>query len=298
MPVNRSSASEKILISDLSGGKVNASYNFERNDSVVSIKPASSLQHLSQYKIQMLPGLLASSNASLQAGQDIAFATSIDSSRKFPALSDAALLDTIQKRTFKYFWDYGHPVSGLARERSNATPETVTSGGSGFGIMAIVVGIDRGFITKAQGLNRMQTIVSFLKNKAQKFHGAFPHWLNGSTGEVIPFSQNDNGADLVETSFLMMGLLTARQYFNSTDAAEVSLIKDINSLWNAVEWNWFRQNNQDVLYWHWSPTASWAINLKIQGWNECLVTYVLGASSTTHSIPKTAYDIGFARNGE
>src|SRR5690606_4874353 len=131
--------------------------------------------------------------------------------------------DTVQKRTFKYFWDYAHPVSGLARERSNATPETVTTGGSGFGIMALIVGIERGFITKAQGLARLQTIVAFLKNKASEFHGAFPHWMNGSTGAVIPFSTDDNGADLVETSYLMMGLLTARQYFTGVGASETAL---------------------------------------------------------------------------
>jgi hypothetical protein len=173
--------------------------------------------------------------------------TRYDPSDKFPRISDNELLDKVQRQTFKYFWDYGHPVSGLARERSNATPETVTSGGSGFGIMTIPVAISRNFITRTAGLQRMQTIVSFLKNTAQNFHGAFPHWLNGATGTAIPFSMNDNGADLVETSYLMAGLLTARQYFNGADAAETALRDDINSLWNKVEWDWFRSNNQNVL---------------------------------------------------
>ncbi|RYG29318.1 MAG: beta-glucosidase, partial [Chitinophagaceae bacterium] len=198
---------------------------------------------------------------------------------------------------FKYFWDFGHPVSGLARERSNATPETVTSGGSGFGIMTIPVAINRNFITRAAGLQRMQTIVSFLKNKAQKFHGAFPHWLNGTTGVTVPFSAMDNGADLVETSYLMAGLLTARQYFNGADAVETTLREDINSIWKAVEWNWFRSNNQNVLYWHWSANYGWQMNMRIQGWNECLITYILGASSTTFGIPQAVYKEGFARNG-
>jgi hypothetical protein len=163
--------------------------------------------------------------------------------------------------------------------------------------MAIPVAISRNFITRGQGLTRMQTIVLFLKNTAQKFHGAFPHWLNGTTGVVIPFSQKDNGADLVETSYLMMGLLTARQYFNGADAAETNLRNDINAIRDAVEWSWFRQNNQNVLYWHWSPNYFWDMNHKIQGWNECLITYILAASSTTYSVPQIVYKEGFARNG-
>jgi hypothetical protein len=211
-------------------------------------------------------------------------------------ISDDALLTLVQQQTFKYFWDFGHPVSGLARER-NSSGETVTSGGSGFGIMAIVTGVSRSFITRADGLARMQKIVGFLKNTAQKFHGAFPHWLNGTTGVVIPFSAKDDGADIVETSYLMEGLLTARQFFNGADGTETTLRSDINSLWNGVEWDWFRQNNQNVLFWHWSPTYNWDMNVQLKGWNEALITYVLSASSPGHSIPKIVYDNGWASNG-
>ena len=184
----------------------------------------------------------------------------------------------------------------MARER-NTSGETVTTGGTGFGIMAIPVAINRNFITRADGLARLQKIAGFLKNTAQHFHGAFSHWMNGSTGAVVPFAQNDNGADIVETSYLMMGLLTARQYFDGTDAGETNLRTDIDSLWNAVEWDWFRQNGKNVLYWNWSPDYGWAVNVPVQGWNETLITYVLAASSTTHAIPKTVYDSGFTRNG-
>jgi len=96
---------------------------------------------------------------------------------------------------------------------------------------------------------------------------------------------------------MMMGLLTARQYFNGIDAAETNLRNDINLLWNGVEWDWFRQNGKKVLYWNWSPVSGWAVNVPVQGWNECLITYILAASSTTHGIPKAVYDSGFARNG-
>jgi hypothetical protein len=272
-------------------------FAYENNDSTLLITPAAPLKYLTRYTVNAAVTLHSVKKGNLNSSLAITFITQTDSSDKFPQLTDAQLLDTVQRRTFSYFWEYGHPVSGLARERSNDGPQTVTSGGSGFGIMAIPVAISRNFITRAQGLTRMQTIVGFLKNTAQKFHGAFPHWLNGSTGVAIPFSPKDNGADLVETSYLMAGLLTARQYFNGADAAETTLRSDINTLWNAVEWSWFRQNNQDVLYWHWSPNFNWDMNMKIQGWNECLITYLLAAASTTYPIPQTAYKLGFARNG-
>ena len=296
-PVKPSTVSSAVKLISATGGEVAISTILQNKDSVLLVQPAASLNYLSKYIFTIGTDLKSSTAGSFISSVNIFFITKIDSSRKFPALSDNALLDLVQQQTFKYFWDFAHPVSGLARERSNATPETVTSGGSGFGIMAIVSGIHRNFITRAQGLQRMQTIVSFLKNTAQKFHGAFPHWLNGATGVVIPFSQKDNGADLVETSYLMMGLLSVRQYFNGVDAAETNLRNDINTLWNGVEWNWFRQNNQNVLYWHWSPNYNWEMNHQIRGWNECLITYVLAASSTTFSIPPVVYSSGWTANG-
>jgi hypothetical protein len=220
----------------------------------------------------------------------------LDSTNKFPVISDEALLTLVQKQTFKYFWDFAHPVSGLARER-NTSGDIVTSGGSGFGIMTIPVAIERSFITRAQGLERTQKIVSFLKDRTQKFHGAFPHWLNGATGAAVPFSAKDNGADLVETSLLIQGLLTARQYFGGTGSDETKLRSDINSIWHAVEWDWFRKGNEEVLYWHWSPDYGWDINLPIRGWNECVITYALAASSPTHPIPKSVYDNGWTKQG-
>ncbi|MBL7763656.1 MAG: beta-glucosidase [Chitinophagaceae bacterium] len=289
--INRASVASSIVLQT-----ANYTVRYENGDSILVIQPTS-LSWLSKYKLTISNTLKSNTGGNLLFPVDINLLTRYNPSDKFPRISDNELLDKVQQQTFKYFWDYGHPVSGLARERSNATPETVTSGGSGFGIMSIPVAINRNFITRTAGLQRMQTIVSFLKNTAQKFHGAFPHWLNGSTGAVIPFSTYDDGADLVETSYLMAGLLTVRQYFNSNDVAETALRADINSLFNAVEWSWFRSNNQNVLYWHWSPNYNWQMNLKIQGWNECLITYIMAASSTTYGIPQSVYKEGFARNG-
>ncbi len=286
-----------VTVQENNSTPVAVNFSYENSDSTLVVTPAAPLKYLTRYNISAATGLQSVKKGNLNTAYNAQLVTQIDSADKFPLLSDNALLDLVQQQTFRYFWDYGHPVSGLARERSNATPETVTSGGSGFGIMAIPAAVSRGFITRAQALARLQTIVGFLKNTAQKFHGAFPHWLNGSTGVVIPFSTKDNGADLVETSFLIAGLLTARQYFNGADAAETALRNDINSIWQSVEWNWFRKSNENVLYWHWSPNFGWEMNQKIQGWNECLITYILAAASPTHAIPLAVYKEGFARNG-
>jgi len=295
-PVDRSAVINSFFLKDNSGGNISYTTSYENSDSTVSIQPSSPLNYINKYFLSVSTDLKSRAGGTLQSAITVNFLTAIDSSDKFSIITDDALLTLVQEQTFKYFWDFGHPVSGLARER-NTSGELVTSGGSGFGILAIVTGISRNFITRAQGLARMQTIVGFLKNTAQKFHGAFPHWLNGTTGVVIPFSAKDNGADLVETSYLMQGLLTARQFFNGTGSAETSLRNDINTLWNGVEWSWFRQNNQNVLYWHWSPNYNWDMNFQIRGWNEALITYVTSASSTGYSIPKIVYDNGWAANG-
>ena len=292
-PVMQSTVASAVKLNEPGTGNVLVDITYQKNDSVVVLKPKLGLKALSKYNLQVTTDLKSNKNINLLTPFDQNFITQIDSSRKFPVISDNALLDLVQDRTFRYFWDFGHPVSGLARERDTNT-DICTSGGSGFGIMAIITGVNRNFITRAQALARMQTMVAFLKNTAETFHGAYPHWLNGATGKTIPFSAKDNGADLVETSYLMQGLLCARQYFSDAGVAETALRTDINTIFNKVEWSWFRQNNQNVLYWHWSSNFNWDMNMPIRGWNECLITYVMAASSTTFGIPKAVYTNGWA----
>lgn len=211
-------------------------------------------------------------------------------------LNDEKLLDLVQHQTFKYFYDFAHPVSGMALER-NTSGDIVTSGGSGFGVMALIVGMERGYITRQEGMEQLSRIIDFLES-CDRYHGVWPHWLNGATGEVVPFSPKDNGADLVETAFMVQGLITLRQYLNEKDAAENALIARINDLWQQVEWDWFTQGGQEVLYWHWSPEFAWEMNHAIRGHNETLIVYVLAASSPTHPIDSLVYHHGYARNGD
>lgn len=205
---------------------------------------------------------------------------------------DTALLTLVQHRTFDYFWKFGHPVSGLAPERST-TPDTVTIGGSGFGVMAILVGIERKFITRDAGLDRLLKIVNFLV-RADHYHGIWPHWLNGTTGKTIPFSRKDDGGDVVETAYMFQGLLAVRQYFTGDSRKEQELRTKIGWLWGDAEWNWYTRDGQDVLYWHWSPNNGWSMNHPIRGYNECLIAYVLAASSQNYPITPLVYHLGWA----
>ncbi len=214
-------------------------------------------------------------------------------------LSDSSLLELVQKQSFRYFWEFAHPVSGMARERSNVTGEygweTITTGGTGFGILATIVAVERRWITRDTAVKRLLKLVNFLR-KADKFHGAFPHWINGESGRVIPFSPKDDGADLVETAYLFEGLLCARQFFAKDNQEEQQLRNRITWLWNEVEWDWFTRCDISVLYWHWSANHGWSMNNEIRGWNECLITYVLAASSPKFAMKPEVYHRGWANS--
>lgn len=212
-------------------------------------------------------------------------------------LSDDELLELIQRQTFKYFWEFAHPACGLARERNHEDyKDVVTTGGSGFGLMTMIVATEKKWITTPQFVERLNVVLDFLFH-CEKYHGAFSHWYNGNTGETISFGKKDDGADLVETSFLIMGLLTVRQYLKKFDKEQHRLLIDkISALWLNVEWDWFTRG-KNILYWHWRPAKS-QLNLKIEGYNEALITYVLAATSPTHGIKKIVYDEGWARNGQ
>jgi hypothetical protein len=212
--------------------------------------------------------------------------------RKF---NDDELLTMVQEGCFRYYWEGGHPKAGMALEILPGDQNLVALGASGFGTMALIVGIDRGFVTREQGADRMLKIVRFLKG-SDRFHGVWPHFLDGRTGKVIAyFGRYDDGGDLVETSFLMQGLLTARHYFDGDTPAEREIRETITSLWRGVEWDWYRRSPQgNVLYWHWSPDHGWYIGHPLVGWNETMIAYLLAIASPTHPVPASLYYTGWA----
>jgi len=207
------------------------------------------------------------------------------------ALDQEKLLTDVQRASFDYFYEYGHPTSGLARASALRDPNICAIGASGMGFFNFGVGIERGFITRQEGAERTLKILKFLSDKAQRFHGAFPHFINGETGEVIPFSKYDDGADIVETAYLIQGVLFAREYFSQTNSNETEIRELSDKLWKDVEWNWFVKEEGKVpaMIWHWSPNYGWKKNLYILGYNECQIVYVLALASPTHPIETKSY---------
>jgi len=257
----------------------------------------------------------------------VSFALSISAQRKnsiptvgiIKNISDSVLLDIVQRQTFRYFWHYGHPVSGLARERSNTVraeyywdyineaddepnlskhafgEESCAIGGSGFGIMSIIVAVNRKWIDRDTAIKRLIKLVDFLI-KADCYHGIYPHFMNGATGKTIPFGRLDDGADIVETSYLMMGLLSARQYFNGNTIEEKYFRKRVQQIWDAADWNWHSKGGNQLLYWHWSPSNDFNMNFPVYGWDEALITYIIAASSPYHSISKELYENSWVKS--
>lgn len=205
------------------------------------------------------------------------------------AYTNEALLDMTQRYTTRYFYEFAEPITGMAHERSNdVNGEIITTGGTGFGIMALIAGAERNYFSRKDAFKVINNMVSFLE-KAERFHGAWAHWYDARTGKPFSFSQFDDGGDLVETAFLMQGLMTARSYFKNGSANETQLSDRITKLWETIEWNWYTQGI-DSLYWHWSKNYGFKMNHRIKGFDETLITYILAASSPTYPIERLVYE--------
>jgi hypothetical protein len=219
------------------------------------------------------------------------------------ALSDEALLEQLQRQTFRFFWEGAHPASGLTPDRrpvragADDDGDPIGVGGTGFALMTLIVAVERGWVTREAVLERLARMLGVLLG-AVNYHGVLPHFVNGASGTTIPFTRKDDGGDLVETSFLCMGLLCARRYFDRDTPLEQRLRAQMTQLWEEVEWSWYTQSQRPLLYWHWSPNQGWAMDFEIRGWNECLITYVLAAASPRYATDAIAYHRGFAAGRE
>ncbi len=220
---------------------------------------------------------------------DTAFASSYQ-------MNEEELLTSVQEATFRYFYDFGHPVSGLTREVTTSG-NVCTSGGTGFGLMTIMIGAERGFVSRDSAAARTLKMLTFLQDSCTRYHGAWAHWINGATGETVPFSTYDDGGDLVETSYLIQGILTIRNYYTLNNPVENEIRKRATEMWETVEWDWYRRSSDGlVLFWHWSPNYEWRMNMPVKGFNEAMIVYLLAIASPTHPVPANLYYDGWASN--
>ncbi len=206
-----------------------------------------------------------------------------------PPASDENLLDMVQKYTTLYFKELAHPVTGMARERSNdVNGDVIVTGGTGFGIMALIAGADRDYLSETEVMEIIGKMVTFLE-KSERFHGAWAHRYDAESGKVFSFNQYDDGGDLVETSFLVAGLLTARQWLNE-NGRNTALAARCDRLWNSVEWSWYTNRGSISLYRHWSKNYGWKMDQRIKGFDEALITYILAASSKKYPVSRGLYE--------
>jgi hypothetical protein len=230
---------------------------------------------------------------SVAGGKESAYKEATASIRDF---SDDELLDMVQRYTFRYFWEGAHQTTGMALERTDGGSTTVASGATGMGLMAMVAAFDREYKPGEVVKDRILKILTFLET-CDRHHGAWSHWYNAGTAHTQPFSADDDGGDIVETSYVAQALIALKNYFSGNDVKSLQIREKADLLWKGIDWNWYRQGGQNGLFWHWSPTVGFKMNMKVTGWNECLVTYIMAASSPTHGIPAEVYTQGWARNG-
>lgn len=249
-------------------------------------------------KIVLISGLLSLALVSCESLKPISASANTTLTN-----TDEVLMTKVQKDVLKYFWEFAEPTSMLARERYHEDgiyprndKNVITTGGSGFGMMTVLVGVERKFIPRKEAVKRLTVMADFLA-RSDRHHGAWSHWINGETGKTVPFGKKDNGGDLVETAFLVQGIISVREYFKNGNKEEKALAKKMDDLWKGVEWNWYTKGGEKTLYWHWSPTYGWEMNFPLKGYDETLVTYILAASSPTHPIDAETYYKGWTRNG-
>lgn len=205
-----------------------------------------------------------------------------------------AFLTGIQAAGIRYFTAYAHPESGLAREWGRTRPNarvrrTCALGATGMGLLNIIVAVDRGILAREDACTLLLTQLRFLET-ADHYDGVSPHWLDGTTGKTVVFG-GIPGGDVVETAFLMQGLIAVREYFTGKNVTEAEIRERADGLWRRVRWDRLVAPGHR-LYWHW-PIEGRAHPMRITGSNEGHLAYLLAAASPTHPVPAAVYHEGW-----
>ncbi len=207
-----------------------------------------------------------------------------------PFANDDAFLDYVQQANFDYFWYSANPANGLVPDRS-ATGSACSIAAVGFGLTAIGIGIDHGWISRDQGVARvLTTLNTFLQGPQGTatsgtigYKGWFYHFLDMNT------ALRASGSELssIDTTLLLSGILYAKQYFNGTNTDETSIRTMADQIFNRVDWNWMAQGT-DAVSMGWFPPASF-ISGNWVGYDEGMILYVLGLGITTNPLPASSW---------
>jgi hypothetical protein len=205
--------------------------------------------------------------------------------------ADDEFLDTLQRRTFDWFWETTNPENGLVPDRW-PTKSFCSVAAVGFGLAGYGVGVERGYVSRQQAIERTLNTLRFFaiapqsddSSKATGHHGFFYHFLNMQSGLRHPVCELSS----IDTSWLMCGVLFAREYFDRDDAAEREIRELADALYRRVEWTWM-QPRPPLVCMSWRPEEGFG-SLEYKGYDEAMLLYVLALGSPTHPIDPAAWN--------
>jgi hypothetical protein len=209
---------------------------------------------------------------------------------KAASASSSAFLDTLEKRTFDFFWDTTNPVNGLAPDRAPNPPFSSVAA-VGFALTAYPIGVERGYITRAQARQRTLTTLKFLLNAPQGpqqhgdtgYRGFFYHFLDMSTGARHHRSE----LSTMDTALLMGGVLTSQAYFDQDNPSEAEIRADADKLYRRVQWDW-AELPSGLISMGWRPTTG-LFDYGYAGYDEAMLLYILALGSPTHPAEQGAW---------
>jgi hypothetical protein len=207
-----------------------------------------------------------------------------------PFASDDEFLEYVQQTSFDYFWYGANPANGLVPDRS-ATTSPCSIAAVGFGLTAIGIGIDHGWISRTQGVARvLTTLNTFLQGPQGPnasgmigYHGWFYHFLDMNTA-----LRANSELSSIDTTLLLAGILYAKQYFDSTNTDETNIRTMADTIFNRVDWNWMARGTNAVSM-GWFPPGSFLTDNWI-GYNEGMILYCLGLGAASNPLPASAWN--------
>lgn len=203
---------------------------------------------------------------------------------------DTDLLDDVSRRSFRYFLEQTDPHTGLVLDRAqtNGKPDqrknhehVASIAATGFGLTAYCIAADHRWISREFARERVLAALRFFADKAPQEHGWFYHFMDSTTGERKWHSEISS----IDTSLLLAGVLTARQYFD-TDPEIVDLAKKI---YERVDFPWMLDGSKRYFSHGWTPEKGF-LHYRWDTYSELLILYVLGIGSPTHPISGSTWD--------